>query len=68
MDVWAAVELGRVIADTVSSNDSDPRKKWMALRAGYIVPDGMGDFTMREQFTRLSNGHVTIKRVAVSIL
>jgi hypothetical protein len=64
---YAAIEHGTtIVPDTVSKSDSQSMRKWLSCRAGYAVPDGMGDFAMRDQFARQSQGVVEIARVILT--
>lgn len=68
MEAWAAVEHGNgIVVDTISSSEQESRKKWLSVRGGYKVPDGMGDFAIREKFGRLALGVVEIKRVTTAV-
>ncbi len=63
---WAAVEGTEILVDTVSSTDRAAMVNWLVTKAGFMVPQGMGDFAIREHFARLSKpAGVTIERVEV---
>lgn len=67
MKAFAAIENGAdIVIDTVSSHDRDAMIKWLAYRAGYVVPHGMGDFAIRDQFARQSLGRAKIETVEIT--
>lgn len=67
MKAFAAIEDGTsIVIDTVSSSDRASMVNWLAVRARYIVPHGMGDMLIRDQFARLSLGRVKIEPVEVT--
>lgn len=67
MKAYAAVENGTdIMLDTVSSHERAAMVNWLVTRAGFMVPQGMGDFAIREHFARLADGVAKIEPVEVT--
>lgn len=62
----ALTAAGVILVDTVSPHDRAAMVNWLVVYGGFMVPNGMGDFAIREHFDRLAKpagvtiGHVTV--------
>ncbi|MER9355511.1 hypothetical protein NKI61_19775 [Mesorhizobium sp. M0514] len=63
---YAAVYNGHIFIDTVSQHERAAMVNWLVVHAGFAVPQGMGDFAIRDHFARLAGPmDVTVKPVSV---
>ena len=65
---YAAVLDQHILIDTVSTSDRAAMISWLIVHAGFMVPHGMGDFAIRDNFARYSKGRgVSIKPVRIQL-
>ncbi|RWN55870.1 MAG: hypothetical protein EOR99_35045 [Mesorhizobium sp.] len=66
---YAAVYDGHIFVDTVSQHERTAMVNWLVVHAGFAVPNGMGDFAIREQFARLAGPmKVSVKPVRIEMV
>lgn len=66
---YAAVYDGSIFIDTVSQHERGAMVNWLVVHAGFNVPMGMGDFAIREHFTKFASSmEVSIKQVKVEVI
>lgn len=65
---YAAVHDGHILVATVSPHERAAMVNWLVANMGFMVPPGMGDFAIREHFSRLAQPlGVAVKRVNIEV-
>lgn len=67
---YAAVTTdGEILTDTVSSHERAAMVNWLVVHARFMVPGGMGDFAIRDQFAiRSKMAGASIRQVRIEII
>jgi hypothetical protein len=63
---YAAVQNGNIVVNSISEHERAAMVNWLVVYGGFMVPVGMGDFAIREHFSRIAQPlGVVVKRVNI---
>lgn len=65
---YAAVQDGNIIVNSISAHERAAMVNWLVVCAGFMVPAGMGDFAIQENFDKFAKPQgVSVQRVIVQV-
>ena len=65
---YAAIQGGTIIVNSISEHERAAMVNWLVVCAGFMVPAGMGDFAIRENFDKFAKPlNVSVKRVNIEV-